>query len=153
RGPGRHRRSRCQLRAARAAQRDLCRDRHTTAPYAHRPQSARCGEESMSKLLRILSMLVVVGILVAAAAAWAIRGPSPTAFADGTTVALADYDGADPTGVPAALAQADPVTRGESLARAADCMACHTAPGGKQLAGGFGFQLPFGTLYSTNITP
>ena len=32
-------------------------------------------------------------------------------------------------------------------------MVCHTTPGGKDYAGGLGFKLPFGTLYSTNITP
>ena len=42
--------------------------------------------------------------------------------------------------------------RGEYLTRAADCAACHTAPGGKQFAGGRAFKLPFGTLYSPNIT-
>ena len=31
-------------------------------------------------------------------------------------------------------------------------MVCHTRPGGKEYAGGLGFKLPFGTLYSTNIT-
>src|SRR6185436_1974860 len=45
------------------------------------------------------------------------------------------------------------VERGAYLARAADCMVCHTTPGGKEYAGGLGFKLPFGTLYSTNITP
>jgi mono/diheme cytochrome c family protein len=44
------------------------------------------------------------------------------------------------------------VVRGEYLAKAADCVACHTAPGGKQFAGGLAFKLPFGTLYSSNIT-
>jgi mono/diheme cytochrome c family protein len=43
--------------------------------------------------------------------------------------------------------------RGEYLARAADCVACHTAPGGKQYAGGLPFKLPFGTIYAPNITP
>src|SRR5207302_10873536 len=57
------------------------------------------------------------------------------------------------TGVPAELAQADPVKRGDYRSRAADCLVCHTAPGGKDYAGGLGFKLPFGTLYSTNITP
>jgi mono/diheme cytochrome c family protein len=46
-----------------------------------------------------------------------------------------------------------PVARGEYLARAADCIACHTAPGGKPFAGGLAFKLPFGMLYSSNITP
>ena len=31
-------------------------------------------------------------------------------------------------------------------------MVCHTAPGGADYAGGLAFPLPFGTLYSTNIT-
>jgi mono/diheme cytochrome c family protein len=44
------------------------------------------------------------------------------------------------------------VARGEYLARAADCAACHNAPGGKPFAGGLPFKLPFGTIYSTNIT-
>ena len=43
--------------------------------------------------------------------------------------------------------------RGEYLTRAADCEACHTAKGGAPFAGGLAFKLPFGTLYSTNITP
>ena len=45
------------------------------------------------------------------------------------------------------------VSKGEYLAKAADCAACHTAPGGKPFAGGRAFKLPFGTIYSTNITP
>ena len=56
-------------------------------------------------------------------------------------------------GVPATLAKASLVERGEYLAKAADCKVCHTTPGGKEFAGGLGFKLPFGTLYSTNITP
>lgn len=47
---------------------------------------------------------------------------------------------------------ADPVARGEYLAKAADCIACHTTPGGKPFAGGLAFKLPFGTIYSSNIT-
>lgn len=94
----------------------------------------------------IVAVVVVAGL-------WFLRGPGPMAFADGPKVALADYHGTDPTGVPAALAKASLVERGEYLARAADCMVCHTAPGGKPYAGGLAFKLPFGSLYSTNITP
>jgi mono/diheme cytochrome c family protein len=43
--------------------------------------------------------------------------------------------------------------KGEYLARAGDCLACHTASGGKPFAGGLPMPTPFGTLYSTNITP
>ena len=42
---------------------------------------------------------------------------------------------------------------GKRLAVAADCVACHTAPGGKAFAGGYSLSSPMGTLFSTNITP
>jgi len=50
---------------------------------------------------------------------------------------------------------ADPqlIAKGEYLTRAADCEACHTTAGGKPFTGGLAFKLPFGTLYSPNITP
>ena len=44
------------------------------------------------------------------------------------------------------------IARGEYLVKAADCAACHNAPGGKPFSGGLSFKLPFGTIYSTNIT-
>ncbi|MDL2406959.1 cytochrome c [Rhizobium calliandrae] len=56
----------------------------------------------------------------------------------------------DPTtgDAPAAI-----VARGEYLARAGDCISCHTVPGGTPFVGGRAFTLPFGVIYSTNITP
>jgi mono/diheme cytochrome c family protein len=102
---------------------------------------------------RILLSVVAIAVVAVAIGLWIVRGPGPMAFADGPKVALADYRGANPAGVPAALAQASAVERGAYLARAADCMVCHTTEAGKEYAGGLGFKLPFGTLYSTNITP
>jgi len=102
---------------------------------------------------RILLSVVAIVVVAVAIGLWIVRGPGPMAFADGPKVALADYRGANPAGVPAALAQASVVERGAYLVRAADCMVCHTTAGGKEYAGGLGFKLPFGTLYSTNITP
>ena len=99
-------------------------------------------------------ILAVIGLLIVAAVfAWKLFNPGPMAFAGGSTVALTDYRGVDPTGVPAALKNADVVRRGEYLARAADCMVCHTTQHGAEYAGGLAFPMPFGTLYSTNITP
>lgn len=43
--------------------------------------------------------------------------------------------------------------RGKYLVRAGDCVVCHTADGGRPFAGGRAIQTPFGTIYSTNITP
>jgi len=106
----------------------------------------------MRMLSTILATIAVV-VIVGAVFAWKIFNPGPMAFAEGSTVALADYHATDPTGVPAALANADVVKRGEYLARAADCMACHTVSRDRLYAGGLPLPLPFGTLYSTNITP
>ncbi|MDT4811014.1 Nicotinate dehydrogenase subunit B [compost metagenome] len=43
--------------------------------------------------------------------------------------------------------------RGRQLAAAGDCAVCHTTADGKVNAGGLAMETPFGTLYSTNITP
>jgi mono/diheme cytochrome c family protein len=45
------------------------------------------------------------------------------------------------------------VERGRYLATASDCVACHSVAGGQPYAGGLAFKLPFGTIYSSNITP
>lgn len=45
------------------------------------------------------------------------------------------------------------VARGAYLARAGDCVACHTAKNGAPFAGGLPIGSPLGTIYSTNITP
>lgn len=45
------------------------------------------------------------------------------------------------------------IAKGQYLTLAADCAACHTAPGGKPFAGGLAFKLPFGAIFSPNITP
>jgi mono/diheme cytochrome c family protein len=50
-------------------------------------------------------------------------------------------------------APAELVARGKYLAEAADCAACHSAPGGAPFAGGLAMQSGFGTIYATNITP
>lgn len=43
--------------------------------------------------------------------------------------------------------------RGKYLALAGNCGACHTRAGGEPFAGGLAFDTPFGTIYSSNITP
>lgn len=45
------------------------------------------------------------------------------------------------------------IARGEYLARAGDCVACHSEPNGKQFAGGRAMATPFGSLFVPNITP
>lgn len=56
----------------------------------------------------------------------------------------------------AAVAQAQPgadMSRGEYLARAANCVACHSLPDAPAFAGGLKMATPIGEIYATNITP
>jgi len=51
-------------------------------------------------------------------------------------------------------ALSEEVSQGEYLARAGNCVACHTIPGGEPFAGGLKMAVPkVGVIYSTNITP
>ena len=52
----------------------------------------------------------------------------------------------------AASAGASPST-GEYVARAADCMSCHTGAADKPFAGGYPVKSPLGIIYGPNITP
>ncbi|WP_321815341.1 MULTISPECIES: cytochrome c [unclassified Paraburkholderia] len=52
-----------------------------------------------------------------------------------------------------ALSAPGNAAHGEYLARAGDCMACHTSKGGAPFAGGVPLSTPLGAVYSTNITP
>ena len=55
----------------------------------------------------------------------------------------------------AQAASEDLIQKGEYLARAGNCVACHSVPGGDAFAGGLRMALPFGfgEIYATNITP
>jgi mono/diheme cytochrome c family protein len=84
-------------------------------------------------------IIVVLVLLLGGVAYFALNR---TDSSDGTAPAIA--------GAPAT---ANVLARGEYLTKAADCIACHTVPGsGKPFAGGVAFRLPFGTIYSSNIT-
>ncbi|WP_225033692.1 c-type cytochrome [Paraburkholderia sp. XV] len=56
-------------------------------------------------------------------------------------------------GADASMWSAAMLERGRQVAIAGDCAVCHTAPGGNLNAGGLALQTPFGTVWSTNITP
>ena len=89
----------------------------------------------MKRLLFVLVGLLVVGV---------------GAFLSLTTI---DKSAGTAPVIAGAPGDAALLVRGEYLTKAADCVACHTVAGsGKPFAGGVAFVLPFGTLYSTNIT-
>jgi mono/diheme cytochrome c family protein len=63
----------------------------------------------------------------------------------------------DEIDVKAPVANAAPsdglIARGAYLARAGNCQTCHTAQGGQAYAGGRGIATPFGTVFTSNLTP
>jgi mono/diheme cytochrome c family protein len=48
---------------------------------------------------------------------------------------------------------AEILAQGEYLARAGDCVACHTVPGATPFTGGRRIATPFGDVFSSNLTP
>jgi len=69
------------------------------------------------------------------------------------TIALVYEPSIDPVDVSAVGFDAALVQKGADLATIGDCITCHTSPGGKSFAGGLPLKTPFGTIYSTNISP
>jgi nicotinate dehydrogenase subunit B len=53
----------------------------------------------------------------------------------------------------ASVYSAATIARGAQLAALGDCAVCHTVANGVVNAGGLAIETPFGTIYSTNITP
>jgi mono/diheme cytochrome c family protein len=82
---------------------------------------------------------IVAGVLIAAVAA---------AFAVAWRPAIAAIEPPAPQSFDPAL-----VRRGRDLAAIGNCSDCHTRRGGQSFAGGVAVPTPFGTIYSSNITP
>jgi mono/diheme cytochrome c family protein len=87
---------------------------------------------------RIVGSVVVTALVCGVAAAFAITWRP----------AIAAIDQPSPQTFDAAL-----VKRGRALAAIGNCSTCHTVRGGKDFAGGLPVPTPFGTIYSSNITP
>ena len=89
--------------------------------------------------MRLLLGIVVLGLVVfVGALAWAMR-----------------YDEIAPlAAAPAASTfSRDVLEHGELMTGMGDCEVCHTRPGGEPFSGGLALPTPFGTIYTTNITP
>lgn len=88
----------------------------------------------MKKTILMLLAIVVALLVLAAVIAWPreelVASSSPAAYA----------------------ATPENIARGAYLARAGDCMACHTTRGGAPYAGGRAIDTPFGRLLAPNIT-
>jgi len=90
-------------------------------------------------LVRAALALLAIALLLAALVWWLnTRDEEP--LASGGTAA-------------SGAADTEQIARGAYLARAGNCMGCHTAQGGVAYAGGRGVPTPFGTIYAPNLTP
>lgn len=79
----------------------------------------------------------VLAVILGALVAWLnVRGEAPLE-----------------AGVPTTPASSAVIERGAYLARAGNCMGCHTTTGGAEFAGGRGVETPFGVVVAPNITP
>jgi mono/diheme cytochrome c family protein len=87
---------------------------------------------------RVIASVIAVIMLAAAVAAFAVIWRP----------AIAAIDPPAPASFDSAL-----VKRGRALAAAGNCSDCHTVRGDKTFAGGLPVPTPFGTIYSSNITP
>lgn len=90
-----------------------------------------------SLALRAVLAMVILGAIAAGVVFWMLPG---------------ELSG-NPTTDAAPNATTQVINRGEYLARAGDCVACHSVPNGKPFAGGRPMPTPFGALYVPNITP
>src|SRR5450755_4721194 len=86
----------------------------------------------------------IIGSVVAAL----LIGGAAAAFAISWRPAIAAIDPPAPQSLDATL-----VKRGRELAAIGNCNDCHTVRGGKDFAGGVAVATPFGTIFSSNITP
>lgn len=89
---------------------------------------------ALLRIIAIIAAFCIAALFIFAAVAWrpsiaAVARPDPNSF------------------------DAVQIKRGAALAALGDCNTCHTAPGGRAFAGGLAIPTPFGTVYSTNITP
>ena len=83
-----------------------------------------------------------------------LKAAALTALAGTAAMAWPWKSGIAPISRPAAnLYSQETIQRGRLVAIAGDCAVCHTAEGGQHNTGGRAFETPFGTLYSTNLTP
>ena len=93
----------------------------------------------MKRALKWL-LATMLALVAAAALVWALNVRGDADVNEVMEVALSP-------------ASSDLIARGAYLARAGNCMACHTTRGGEPYAGGRAIETPFGAVYTSNLTP
>jgi mono/diheme cytochrome c family protein len=100
----------------------------------------------MSRVIKWLATGALVLSLLTAAVAWRNLHGEEALQPDALAAVTADPE-------TAARAASSAVALGAYLARAGNCAACHTSPGGPAYAGGRAIATPFGSVYAGNLTP
>lgn len=85
--------------------------------------------------------LVIVIVVLVAAGAWFSTRMLATPLSANTTASSSEFN-------TQAL-----IDKGQYVAHASDCVACHTIPDQPAYSGGLQMMTPIGAIYSTNITP
>ncbi|WP_444980878.1 c-type cytochrome [Paraburkholderia unamae] len=93
------------------------------------------------------AVLAAATLCVAASALAQTGAPSANSADAARAAAAAATANAKPV-----ASNAELIARGEYLARAGDCIACHTVPSEQMFGGGRPMETPFGTLYTPNIS-
>ncbi len=91
-----------------------------------------------SRFGRALATVVVVGVVVVVAIGAYVTHTPASPFDSAV-----DVDTRSPA----------VIQRGEYVARASDCVACHSVPDRPPFSGGLAMATPLGSIYTTNITP
>ena len=92
------------------------------------------------KTLRLVLSAIIATLMMAAALVWFLNTRDETSD---------NFEASSTPSTP----KASQIERGAYLARAGNCAACHTARGGAVYAGGRGIGTPFGTVFTSNLTP
>jgi mono/diheme cytochrome c family protein len=103
---------------------------------------------NLCKNFKKLSGRMTKGRIIGSVVVALVIGGAVAAFAIAWRPAIAAIDPPTPPSFDTVL-----VKRGRDLAAIGNCNDCHTARGGKDFAGGLPVPTPFGTIYSSNITP
>jgi mono/diheme cytochrome c family protein len=124
----------------------LLQGKTSTGDERRRGGSARRGDcvRNRAKPLERMKKKAIIGGAVLVL----LFGGAIAAFAIAWRPAIAAIDPPGPKAFDAAL-----IKRGRELAAIGNCNDCHTVRGGKNFAGGLPVPTPFGTIYSSNITP
>lgn len=109
-------------------------------PFVRPSENMASTQQGLSRFSSLLLVATVIFLTLAIA----------MYFRSGVTGTNASNEAIKPGSAAEREAQ---IEKGKYLALAGNCASCHTAGDSGFMAGGLAFETPFGTIYSTNITP